>query len=282
MENKQRFISQGMTSKAVSRTCEDIDEASLFYAEIKAVATGNPLIKEKMQLENDLQRLKLLKSTYDSQRYTLEDNIIVRFPKLIKAATEKAEYVREDIKTVEKGLLMEPDFGITVRGMKFRERVDGGTTMLKVISKCKNGETLHLGEFKGVELLVEKNFIGVNYMMLRGRTDHKAEFSTSPVGNMVKLENLLGGMAKKLDFLTKKIEQYKRDLEQSKSEYEKPFAQEVKLSEKIARLTELNVQLDLENGRADNIDLVGQEKDRQSRVAEDNFYQVRPPRKEGR
>lgn len=94
VENKQRFISQVMTSKSVSRTCEDIDEATLSYAEIKAVATGNPLIKEKMQLENDVQRLKLLKSTYDSQRYTLEDNITIRFPKLIKAAQEKAECVR--------------------------------------------------------------------------------------------------------------------------------------------------------------------------------------------
>ena len=282
VENKQRFISQVMTSKAVSRTCEDIDEATLSYAEIKAVATGNPLIKEKMQLENDVQRLKLLKSTYDSQRYSLEDNIVVRFPKLIKAAAEKAECVREDMKTVEKGLLTEPEFAITVKGAKFKERVDGGTSMLEAISKCKNGETTHLGEFKGFELLVEKNFIGVNYLVLRGKTDHKAELSSSPVGNMVKLENLLGGMSEELDFLTKKIEQYERDLEQSKLEYEKPFAQEAELSEKIARLNELNVQLDLENGRAEDVDLAGQEKEEQSRVAEDSPYHTRLPGKEGR
>ncbi|MFQ7508865.1 MAG: helicase, partial [Anaerobutyricum hallii] len=143
VENKQRFISQVMTSKAVSRTCEDIDEATLSYAEIKAVATGNPLIKEKMQLENDVQRLKLLKSTYDSQRYSLEDNIVVRFPKLIKAATEKAECVREDMKMVDKRLIAEPEFAITIKGAKFKERVDGGTSMLEAISKCKNGETTH-------------------------------------------------------------------------------------------------------------------------------------------
>ncbi len=282
VENKQRFISQVMTSKSVSRTCEDIDEATLSYAEIKAVATGNPLIKEKMQLENDVQRLKLLKSTYDSQKYSLEDNIVVRFPKLIKAATEKAACVREDMKLVEKGLLTEPEFAITVKGAKFTERVDGGTVMLEAVSKSKNGETTHLGQFKGFELLVEKNFIGVNYLVLRGKTDHKAELSTSPVGNMVKLENLLGGMAEELDFLTKKIEQYERDLEQSKSEYEKPFSQEAELAEKTARLNELNVQLDLENGKAEDIDLAGQEKEEQSRVAEDNAYQTRPPGKEGR
>ncbi len=279
VENKQRFISQVMTSKSVSRTCEDIDEATLSYAEIKAVATGNPLIKEKMQLENDVQRLKLLKSTYDSQKYSLEDNITIRFPKLIAAAEEKAECVRADIKQAEAGLLSEPDFAVTIGKAKYTERVDGGTVMLEAISKCKNGETTHLGEIKGFELLVEKNFIGVNYMVLRGKTDYKAELSTSPVGNMVKLENLFGGISQNLDFLTKKIEQYQRDLEQSKADYEKPFAQEAELTEKTARLNELNVQLDLENGRAD-VDLIGE--DKQDRVAESSMYHTRPPGKEGR
>lgn len=285
VENKQRFISQVMTSKSVSRTCEDIDEATLSYAEIKAVATGNPLIKEKMQLENDVQRLKLLKSTYDSQRYTLEDNITIRFPKLIKAAQEKAECVRQDMKKVEEGLLAAQEtqeFAITIGNAKYTERVDGGTVILEAVSRCKNGETSHLGEFKGFELLVEKNFIGVNYLVLRGKTDYKTELSTSPVGNMVKLENLLGGMSENLDFLTEKIRQYERDLEQSRLDYEKPFAQEAELTEKIARLNELNVQLDLENGKTEDIDLAGQEKEETSRVAEGDTYHVRPPGKEGR
>ena len=285
VENKQRFISQVMTSKSVSRTCEDIDEATLSYAEIKAVATGNPLIKEKMQLENDVQRLKLLKSTYDSQRYTLEDNITIRFPKLIKAAQEKAECVRQDMKKVEEGLLAAQEtqeFAITIGNAKYTERVDGGTVMLEAVSRCKNGETSHLGEFKGFELLVEKNFIGVNYLVLRGKTDYKTELSTSPVGNMVKLENLLGGMSENLDFLTEKIRQYERDLEQSRLDYEKPFAQEAELTEKIARLNELNVQLNLENGKTEDIDLAGQEKEEASRVAEGDTYHVRPPGKEGR
>ena len=285
VENKQRFISQVMTSKSVSRTCEDIDEATLSYAEIKAVATGNPLIKEKMQLENDVQRLKLLKSTYDSQRYTLEDNITIRFPKLIKAAQEKAECVRQDMKKVEEGLLAAQEtqeFAITIGNAKYTERVDGGMVMLEAVSRCKNGETSHLGEFKGFELLVEKNFIGVNYLVLRGKTDYKTELSTSPVGNMVKLENLLGGMSENLDFLTEKIRQYERDLEQSRLDYEKPFAQEAELTEKIARLNELNVQLDLENGKTEDIDLAGQEKEEASRVAEGDTYHVRPPGKEGR
>lgn len=280
VENKQRFISQVMTSKSVSRTCEDIDEATLSYAEIKAVATGNPLIKEKMQLENDVQRLKMLKSGYDSQRYSLQDNFMIRYPKLIKAAEEKLACVRADVKTAEAELVKEPDFAITVGQARFTERTDGGTVMLEAVSKCKNGETSHIGAFKGFELLVEKNFIGVNYLILRGRTDYKAELSTSPVGNMVKLENLHHGISLGIEDLEKRIEQYKRDMEQSRQEYEKPFTQEAELTEKTARLNELNVQLDLENGRTEDIDL--NEAPDNHRVAERDSYHAAPLGKEGR
>ncbi len=270
VENKQRFISQVMTSRAVSRTCEDIDEATLSYAEIKAVATGNPLIKEKMQLENDVQRLKILKSSYDSQRYSLQDNFMIRYPAFIRAAEEKLACVRGDVKSAEAALLAEPDFAITIDtaggSMKFTERTDGGTVLLQEAGKCKNGKTTHVGNFRGFELLVEKNFIGKNYMVLRGKTDHKAELSTSPVGNMVKLENLCHGISAVIPELEKKIEQYQRDLEQSKQEYEKPFPQGEELREKTARLNELNVQLDLENGDTEEIGLCEEQKG--TRVAE--------------
>ncbi len=284
VENKQRFISQVMTSKAVSRTCEDIDEATLSYAEIKAVATGNPLIKEKMQLENDVQRLKMLKSSYDSQRYSLQDNFMIRYPKLIKASETKLACVREDAKTAEAALIAEPDFAVTVdaagKGVKFTERTEGGTFMLQMVSQCKNGETTHIGNFKGFELLVEKNFIGVNYMVLRGKTDYKAELSTSPVGNMIKLENLCQGIPVGIPELEKRIEQYQRDMEQSRQEYDKPFTQEGELNEKVARLNELNVQLDLENGKTEDIDLC--EEQDNARVAEPDSYHSFPPGKEGR
>ena len=190
VENKQRFISQVMTSKAVSRSCEDIDEATLSYAEIKAVATGNPLIREKMEIDNDVQRLKLLKASYDNQRYGLQDNFMIKYPKLIKTATEKLANVREDVKARDKELIDNPEFAITIGKATYTERVDGGMMMLEAISKCKTGETTAIGKFHGFELLVEKNFLGINYMVLRGKTEYKAELSTSPVGSMVKLENL--------------------------------------------------------------------------------------------
>ena len=257
VENKQRFISQVMTSKAISRSCEDIDEATLSYAEIKAVATGNPLIKEKMQLDNDVLRLKLLKASYDNQRYGLQDNFMIRYPKLIKAANEKLACVKEDIKARDAELINNPDFSVVVGKFTFMERVDGGTNLLETISKCKTGETTAIGAFHGFELLVEKNFLGVNYLILRGKTEYKMELSTSPVGNMVKLENTFAGISENEDFLHKKIEQYENDLAASKEEYEKPFAHEEELQEKLARQFELNAELDLENAKSMDADLGG-------------------------
>ena len=264
VENKQRFISQVMTSKAVSRSCEDIDEATLSYAEIKAVATGNPLIKEKMEIDNDVQRLKLLKASYDNQRYGLQDNFMIKYPKLIKTATEKLANVREDVKARDKELIDNPEFAITIGKATYTERVDGGTMMLEAISKCKTGETTAIGKFHGFELLVEKNFLGINYMVLRGKTEYKAELSTSPVGSMVKLENLFNGLHENIDFLEKKIEQYQNDLEASKTEYDKPFAYSKELEEKLARQCELNAQLDLENAKAVDADLSGPEEEREA------------------
>ena len=264
VENKQQFISQVMTSKAVSRSCEDIDEATLSYAEIKAVATGNPLIREKMEIDNDVQRLKLLKASYDNQRYGLQDNFMIKYPKLIKTATEKLANVREDVKARDKELIDNPEFAITIGKATYTERVDGGTMMLEAISKCKTGETTAIGKFHGFELLVEKNFLGINYMVLRGKTEYKAELSTSPVGSMVKLENLFNGLHENIDFLEKKIEQYQNDLEASKTEYDKPFAYSKELEEKLARQCELNAQLDLENAKAVDADLSGPEKEREA------------------
>ena len=264
VENKQRFISQVMTSKAVSRSCEDIDEATLSYAEIKAVATGNPLIREKMEIDNDVQRLKLLKASYDNQRYGLQDNFMIKYPKLIKTATEKLANVREDVKARDKELIDNPEFSITIGRATYTERVDGGTMMLEAISKCKTGETTAIGKFHGFELLVEKNFLGINYMVLRGKTEYKAELSTSPVGSMVKLENLFNGLHENIDFLEKKIEQYQNDLEASKAEYDKPFAYSEELNEKMARQCELNAQLDLENAKAVDADLSGLEEERET------------------
>ena len=247
VENKQRFISQVMTSKSVSRTCEDIDEATLSYAEIKAVATGNPLIKEKMEIDNDVQRLKMLKASYDNQHYALQDSFVIKFPKLIVTAEEKLACVREDVKVRDQKLIAEPDFSLKVGGITYTERVDAGTAFLSAVSKCKTGDTTEVAEYKGFFLLVEKNFMGVNYLVLRGKTDYKVELSTSPVGCMTRLENLFNGIQENIGFLEERLEKYRIDMEQAKAEFEKPFQYEEQLKSKQARQFELNNLLDLEN-----------------------------------
>ncbi len=247
VENKQRFISQVMTGKSVSRSCEDVDEATLSYAEIKAVATGNPMIKEKMEIDNDVQRLKMLRATYDSQRYAMQDSFMVKFPKLIAAAEEKLKCVHEDVRERDKKLLAGADFSIKVGGITFTERVDGGTAFLSAAGKCMTGTTAEVAEYKGFSVLVEKNFMGADYLVLRGKTEYKAELSASPVGCMTRLENLFNGIQGNIGFLEERLEKYRLDMEQAKIEYGKPFQYEEELKTKLARQFELNNLLDLEN-----------------------------------
>ena len=196
---------------------------------------------------------------------------MIRFPKLIKAAEEKLVCVKEDVKARDAELIRSAEFAIKVKDVMFTERTDGGASMLEAISKCKTGETSSIGSFRGFELLVEKNFMGINYLVLRGKTDYKVELFTSSVGNMVKLENLFNGIQENVEYLEKKIEQYKLDLEASKKEYEKPFAYEEELKSKIARQAELNAMLDLENGKVEDVDLGGKEENEKNKssVAEE-------------
>jgi len=275
VENKQRFISQVMTCKSVSRSCEDIDEATLSYAEIKAVATGNPLIKEKMEIDNEVQRLKVLKASYDSQRYSLQDGFMIRYPKLITAEKEKLECVRADMKSRDEELIKNPEFAITIGQATFTERVDAGAVMLEMISKYKSGETYTLGQYKGFELLVEKNFLGIGYLILRGKTEYKTDFSNSPVGNMVKIENMFNNIHVNEAFLVERIMQYENEMEESRIQYEKPFEYEQELKSKLARQYEINAMLDVENGKVADIDLGSVDETHGSYVAEPiNAYQA--------
>ncbi len=225
-------------------------EATLSYAEIKAVATGNPMIKEKMQIDNDVQRLKMLRATYDSQHYAMQDSFMVKFPKLIAAAEEKLKCVHEDVRERDKRLIAGAEFSIKVGGMTFTERVDGGTAFLSAASKCRTGTTTELAEYKGFSVLVEKNFMGADYLVLRGNTEYKADMSTSPVGCMTKLENLFNGIQGNIGFLEERLEKYRLDMEQAKLEYEKPFQYEEELKTKLARQFELNNLLDMENQKS--------------------------------
>ncbi len=296
VENKQRFISQVMTSKSIGRSCEDIDEVTFQYAEIKAVATGNPLIKEKMEIDNDVQSLKLLKASYNSQHYQHQDNFMVKLPKLISAATEKLSNVRQDVAFRDEMVKKMPDFEIEVfgpvmlsdkklkeekasqlqmaldmgkekpveetvirtdAGANYKERADGGTALLAAISRAKTGIRTEIGRYKGFTLSVEKNFMGINYLILTGKTDYSIEISSSPVGMMVRLENEFSKIQEKVTFLEQKLETYHRDMERAKADFEKPFEHEEELQQKLKRQFEINAELDLdkaEGAKEENFD----------------------------
>lgn len=246
VENKQRFISQIMTSRAVSRSCEDIDEATLSYAEIKAVATGSPLIREKMEVDNDVQKLKMLKASYDSEHYGFQDAFLTKYPILIAAAQERLAGIREDIIVRDKAVLEEPDFSIKVDGFTYSERKDGGAALLSARNKCGFNYTQKVGEYKGFEVLIERNVIGCDYLVLRGRTDYKIDISLSEVGNIIKLENRFNGIQELIPDLEKKLEGYRMNMEQAKAEFEKPFAHEKELKEKLKRQSEINALLNVD------------------------------------
>ncbi len=247
VENKQRFISQIMTGKSVARNAEDIDETVLSFAEVKALATGNPLIKEKMTVDNEVSRLSLLKSEYNSRRYAMEDNFTYRYPKLIQQSKQRLEGLIKDIS--KRDMNKHEAFQITINGKYFDEREKAGTYLQVLLSKAEPDKEMHVGTFNGFDLMILKNnFFGQHKILLHGQQKYEVEFGDSPHGNMVRLENLMEGLVKRLEKTESQIEEYERDLAQSKEEWEKPFMYEEELNQKLSRQFELNAELDMDKG----------------------------------
>lgn len=244
VEQKQKFISQIMTSKSVVRNCEDVDETVLSYAEVKALATGNPLIKEKMDIDNEVSRLRVLKSAYDNQKYTMQDNFTFKYPKLISEAKRQLECIIKDINRRDMNIIN--NFVITINGKVFDEREKAGTMLEALSSKVPKGKELQIGTFRGFDLMLRRNiFYEKLDLIIHGNSKYIVELGDSPHGNMIRIENALSNLENKLNSIEGKIEEYERNLQQSKLEYEKPFQYEEELNTKIARQFELNTLLDM-------------------------------------
>lgn len=242
VENKQRFISQVMSGKNVSRNCEDIDEATLSYAEIKAVSTGNPLIKEKMMIDNDLQKLRILKSSYDSQKYALQDAFMVRYPKLI----ENVKYqLKNTIKDIELKNAQVDTFSMKINGFVYHERKEAGNAIINMQKKLGSNDKCIVGEYKGFEVYVQKDCWNNAYVGLKGYGFYETESSFNDVGITIRIDNLYDNINEQKIKLERKLEQYYVDMEQSKIEYEKPFIYENELQQKMKRRIELEEQLDI-------------------------------------
>lgn len=249
VENKQKFISQIMTSKSVSRSCEDVDEAVLSFAEVKALATGNPLIKEKMDIDNEVRRLKVLKSDYDSQRYSLQDDFTIRYPKLIANLEQKIECIIKDIE--KRDMNNSDDFSINIGGKVFEERQDAGIMLESFYTKAqKDNSQINVGSYKGFEVLLKGSyFTDLPKLIIHGSLKYSIELGSSPHGNMTRIENALNSLEGKISSYEAKLEEYKKNMDQSKIEYHKPFQYEQELKDRIKRQFELNAQLDIDKGK---------------------------------
>lgn len=257
IENKQKFISQIMTSKTPVRVAEDVDESSLNYAEIKALATGDPKIKEKMDLDNEVTKLKMLEANYKSNRYRLEDKVAKNYPEEIARTEKLIEAVKKDIVSVEPKAEGEEKFtSITIAGEKITDKKLAGEKLLEAISKVKINESKVIGKYRNMDLEVSYNFFTNEHnFSLNGAAKHSGELGTSADGNITRLDNALEKMPEKLNRLEEKLISTKEQLENAKEELKKPFEKADELKTKVLRLAELNKLLDMgevEEKRNDN------------------------------
>ena len=254
IENKQKFIGQIMTSKSPVRSCEDIDEAALSYAEVKALATGNPYIKEKMDLDIQVSKLKLLKANHTSQRYRLEDNIAKHYPMQITALKERLEGYRTDIQTYAAHKPVDKDaFSMKIGNRTYTDKKEAGAALIDMCRSAKQPNmAVTIGEFQGFKMSVSfDSFFSKFTISLKGSLSHEVEIGADPLGNLQRLSNALEGMTGKMTDVEQKLSNVEHQLETAKVEVTKPFAQEQELAEKLERLAELNTLLNMDE-KGDN------------------------------
>lgn len=247
IENKQKFISQIMTSKTPVRVAEDVDESSLNYAEIKALATGDPKIKEKMDLDNEVTKLKMLEANYKSNRYRLEDKVVKTYPQEITRTEKLIEAVKNDIENAQPQGSGENKFtSITIKGETIQDKKVAGEKLLEAIKTVKLNESKVIGQYRNMDLEVSYNFFTNEHnFTLRGATNHSGELGTSADGNITRLDNAIDKMPERLNRLEEKLISTKEQLENAKEELTKPFEKADELKTKVLRLAELNKLLDM-------------------------------------
>ena len=249
VEGKQKFASQIMTSKSPVRSAEDIDETALSYAEIKMLATGNPYIKEKMDLDIQVQKLKLLKSNFLSERYALEDKIIKYYPQRITALENRIEGLKQDVETAKQHPKPTDDrfVGMEVKGVFYSEKADAGKAIIEACKQMNSPDPIPLGKYRGFETELLFNTAERNYeVRLKGATSRNVPLGDDAYGNIIRLDNGIERFAESLSLAENDLENTKNQLETAKKEVQKPFIQEEELKTKLARLDELNILLNMD------------------------------------
>lgn len=246
LEAKQRFISQVMTSKSPARSCEDIDETALSYAEIKMLATGDPHIKEKMDLEIDVSRLKLVKANHQSQKFAMQDRLLKFFPREVKLTEERIAGFKSDMALYEQHKT--EDFpGMVLRGVNYAEKKDAGATLIETCKAQTSPEQKEVGNFRGFTLMLSYDTFGKTFKLtLKGALSHTIDLGSDIHGNIQRMENVFEAFPTRLNACEQALANLQTQIEIAKAEVEKPFAQENELRTKSARLTELDFMLNMD------------------------------------
>ena len=249
LENKQKFISQIMTSKSPVRACEDVDDTALSYAEIKALATGNPYIKEKMDLDVQVSKLKLLKANHTSQIYRLESDIAKNYPVQISALKERIAGMQSDVSVVKNVDLQDNDsFSMNIGNVAYTDKKEAGEAMIAACAGLKAVTTGgKVGEYHGFTLSASYNLFANSFeLTIKGKCSYKIEIGKDPLGNIQRIHNALSSIDKKLAESEQKLETVQQQLATAQEEVKKPFPKETELNEKIERLSELNALLNMD------------------------------------
>ena len=253
LENKQRFISQIMTSKSPVRSCEDVDEQALSYAEIKALCAGNPLIKEKMDLDVQVAKLKVLKADHQSQKFRLQDKLLTKFPADIQETNAYIAGVKADAQLAAAHPQVQEGFcGMTIKGVTYDEKKTAGERLVLACSELPNAEEKVIGSYRGFELSLRFDTFRSEYQaILKGQRRYPVALGTDPLGNIIRLDNSLNNFPERINSAENELATLHQQQAAAQIEVEKPFPQEEELAEKSARLAELNAQLDVDEKSRD-------------------------------
>ena len=248
LENKQRFISQIMTSKSPVRSCEDVDEQALSYAEIKALCAGNPLIKEKMDLDVQVAKLKVLKADHQSQKFRLQDKLLTKFPADIRETNAYIAGVKADAQLAAAHPQVQEGFcGMTIKDVTYDEKKTAGERLVLACSELPNAEEKVIGSYRGFELSLRFDTFRSEYQaILKGQRRYPVALGTDPLGNIIRLDNSLNNFPERINSAENELATLHQQQAAAQIEVEKPFPQEEELAEKSARLAELNAQLDVD------------------------------------
>ena len=248
MADKQKFIAQIMTSKAPARVADDVDETALSYSEIKALATGNPLIIEKCNLDVEVSKLNMLKANHLNQRFSLENLVFRKYPAAIAELTERITGYEKDVATAKAHPKPAEAFvGMEILGTHYTERKDAGKAIINACTSLNSSEPVLLGQYRGFSLSLQYDAAHTDYKLtLKGHLSYTISLSADAGGNITRMDNVVDGLEKTLETQRLALEEVKTQLANAKAEMEAPFAKEAELAEKSARLKELNILLNMD------------------------------------